>query len=41
MDRLVKRGAVRLAKECAKLQPQAEWAAAEERLAGEAEWPEY
>ena len=32
---------VRLAQECAKLQPLAERAAAEERFRGEAEWPEY
>ncbi|HEX7185797.1 MAG TPA: ribbon-helix-helix domain-containing protein [Thermoanaerobaculia bacterium] len=32
---------VRLAQECAKLQPLAEQAAAEERFRGEAEWPEY
>jgi Arc/MetJ-type ribon-helix-helix transcriptional regulator len=32
---------VRLAQECAKLQPLAERAAAEERFHGEAEWPEY
>jgi Arc/MetJ-type ribon-helix-helix transcriptional regulator len=32
---------VRLAQECAKLQPSAEQAAAEERFQGEAEWPEY
>jgi len=31
----------RLAKECAKLQPPAERAAAEERFQGEVEWPEY
>ena len=30
----------RLAQECAKLQPRAEQAAAEERFQGEAEWPE-
>lgn len=32
---------VRLAQECAKLQPFAERTAAEERFHGEAEWPEY
>ena len=32
---------VRLAQECAKLQPAAERAAAEEFFRGEAEWPEY
>lgn len=32
---------VRLAEECAKLQPSHERAAAEERLASEAEWPGY
>lgn len=32
---------VRLAKECAKLEPFAEQAATEERFHGEAEWPEY
>jgi Arc/MetJ-type ribon-helix-helix transcriptional regulator len=32
---------VRLAQECAKLQPSAEQAAAEEFLESEAEWPEY
>jgi Arc/MetJ-type ribon-helix-helix transcriptional regulator len=32
---------VRLARECAKLQPSAEQAAAEEFFRGEAEWPEY
>lgn len=32
---------VRLAEECAKLQPAHERAAAEERLASEAEWPGY
>lgn len=32
---------VRLAQECAKLQPSAEKAAAEELFQGEAEWPEY
>ena len=32
---------VRLAQECAKLQPLAERAAIEERFRGEAEWPEY
>jgi Arc/MetJ-type ribon-helix-helix transcriptional regulator len=32
---------VRLAQECAKLQPLAERAVAEERFHGEAEWPEY
>jgi Arc/MetJ-type ribon-helix-helix transcriptional regulator len=32
---------VRLARECAKLQPPAERAAAEERFRDEAEWPEY
>lgn len=32
---------VRLAEECAKLQPSSERAAAEEHFAGEAEWPEY
>lgn len=38
LDRLRR---VRLAQECAKLQPSAERAAAEEMFAGEAEWPEY
>jgi metal-responsive CopG/Arc/MetJ family transcriptional regulator len=32
---------LRLAQECAKLQPESEKAEAEELLAGEAEWPEY
>lgn len=32
---------VRLAQECAKLQPSSEQAEAEEILRGEAEWPEY
>jgi Arc/MetJ-type ribon-helix-helix transcriptional regulator len=32
---------VRLAQECAKLQPAEEKAAAEEFFQGEAEWPEY
>jgi Arc/MetJ-type ribon-helix-helix transcriptional regulator len=32
---------VRLARECAKLKPEEERAAAEEQLAGEVEWPEY
>lgn len=32
---------VRLAQECAKLDPVTERAAAEERFQGEAEWPEY
>ena len=32
---------VRLAQECAKLQPLAEQAAAEEFFSSEAEWPEY
>ena len=32
---------VRLARECAKLTPSSERAAAEERFRGEAEWPEY
>jgi Arc/MetJ-type ribon-helix-helix transcriptional regulator len=32
---------VRLARECAKLQPAAEQAAAEEVFRGEMEWPEY
>lgn len=32
---------VRLAHECAKLEPSAERAAAEEHFRGEAEWPEY
>ncbi len=32
---------VRLAQECAKLQPSAEQAAAEEFFSSEAEWPEY
>lgn len=32
---------VRLAQECAKLQPLAEQAAADECFLGEAEWPEY
>ena len=32
---------VRLARECAKLKPEKERAAAEEWLAGEVEWPEY
>jgi len=32
---------VRLARECAKLEPVAERAAAEEAFRGEAEWPEY
>lgn len=32
---------VRLARECAKLEPATERAAAEERFRGEAEWPQY
>ena len=32
---------VRLAEECAKLQPSSERMEAEERFASEAEWPEY
>jgi Arc/MetJ-type ribon-helix-helix transcriptional regulator len=32
---------IRLAQECAKLQPAAERTAAEEHFQGEAEWPEY
>lgn len=32
---------VRLARECAKLKPEEERAAAEEWLTGEVEWPEY
>ncbi len=32
---------VRLARECAKLKPEEERAAAEEQFAGEVEWPEY
>lgn len=32
---------IRLAQECAKLDPQAERAAAEEQFQGETEWPEY
>jgi Arc/MetJ-type ribon-helix-helix transcriptional regulator len=32
---------VRLSRECAKLKPEEERAAAEEQLAGEVEWPEY
>lgn len=32
---------VRLARECAKLDPQAEQALAEEHFRGETEWPEY
>jgi len=32
---------IRLAQECAKLQPSAEQAMAEEFFRGEAEWPEY
>jgi Arc/MetJ-type ribon-helix-helix transcriptional regulator len=38
LDRLRR---VRLAHECAKLQPPAERAASEERFASETEWPEY
>jgi Arc/MetJ-type ribon-helix-helix transcriptional regulator len=38
LDRLRR---VRLAHECAKLQPSVERAAAEEIFASEAEWPEY
>lgn len=32
---------LRLARECAKLEPSTEQAAAEEIFSGEAEWPEY
>jgi Arc/MetJ-type ribon-helix-helix transcriptional regulator len=38
LDRLRR---VRLALECAKLQPSSERAAAEEHFSSEAEWPEY
>jgi Arc/MetJ-type ribon-helix-helix transcriptional regulator len=40
-EKLQRLGRVRLALECAKLQPAAEQAAAEEFLDGETEWPEY
>lgn len=40
-EKLQRLGRARLAKECAKLQPPVEQAAAEELFGGEAEWPEY
>lgn len=40
-EKLLRLRRVRLAQECAKLQPSAERAAAEEFFQGEAEWPEY
>lgn len=40
-EKLQRLGRVRLARECAKLNPAAEQAAAEEIFKGEAEWPEY
>jgi Arc/MetJ-type ribon-helix-helix transcriptional regulator len=40
-EKLQRLGRVRLAQECAKLQPLAEQTAAEEFFRGEAEWPEY
>jgi Arc/MetJ-type ribon-helix-helix transcriptional regulator len=39
-EKLLRVQRVRLAEECAKLDPAAERAAAEERFHGEAEWPE-
>lgn len=40
-EKLLRLRRVRLARECAKLQPSAERAAAEEFFRGEAEWPKY
>ena len=40
-DRLARLNRTRLAKECAKLDPEAERAEAESWLASEASWPEY
>ncbi len=40
-EKLQRLGRVRLARECSKLQPAAEQAAAEEFFRGETEWPEY
>lgn len=40
-EKLLRLRRVRLARECAKLQPSEERAAAEEFFQGEAEWPEY
>ena len=40
-EKLQRLGKVRLAQECAKLDPSIEKADAEERLVGEVEWPEY
>jgi Arc/MetJ-type ribon-helix-helix transcriptional regulator len=40
-EKLQRLGRIRLALECAKLQPLTEQAAAEEFLDGETEWPEY
>jgi Arc/MetJ-type ribon-helix-helix transcriptional regulator len=40
-DKLQRLRRIRLARECAKLQPLAEKAAAEEFFRAEAEWPEY
>ena len=40
-EKLQRLGRVRLAQECAKLQPLAQQAAAEEFFRDEAEWPEY
>jgi Arc/MetJ-type ribon-helix-helix transcriptional regulator len=40
-EKLQRMRRVRLAQECAKLQPLAERTMAEERLSAEAEWPEY
>jgi Arc/MetJ-type ribon-helix-helix transcriptional regulator len=40
-EKLLRLRRIRLAQECAKLQPLAERAAAEEHFRDEAEWPEY
>jgi len=40
-EKLLRLRRVRLARECARLQPSVEQAAAEEFFQGEAEWPEY
>jgi Arc/MetJ-type ribon-helix-helix transcriptional regulator len=40
-EKLQRMKRLRLARECAKLEPAAEQAAAEEFFQGEAEWPEY
>jgi Arc/MetJ-type ribon-helix-helix transcriptional regulator len=40
-EKLLRLRRVRLAQECAKLQPSVERAAAEEFFQGETEWPEY